>query len=356
MRNLSAEEKAFIWLDAFPLPLGEKNALLKAAGSAVNLVKNYTEFFKNAVKADESGVYNDMAQSLKDDSFFKNVIAALENEAINPVTRVSDGFFEEWRAVENPPLVQYEKGNAALKKGAKFVLVGSRRTPPEVMKRTQKVAEELSRAFTVVTGNADGGDSAALAGAAKTKGGISVLAGGFCCMENARCDFEKNLYVTEHTYRVTARKFSYERRNALLAALGTAGLIASAGEKSGALMTAEFLKAAGKPLFAFPYSPESAAGRGCNALIKRGANLAESADDVFEKLGVAAQTTATDATDKLSADEKLVYEALKDTGKANINALSHLTKLPVWKLSGIVAALEVKGVLTRTGGNFVSLV
>ena len=91
MRNLSAEEKAFIWLDAFPLPLGEKNALLKAAGSAVNLVKNYTEFFKNAVKADESGVYNDMAQSLKDDSFFKNVIAALENEAINPVTRVSDG-------------------------------------------------------------------------------------------------------------------------------------------------------------------------------------------------------------------------------------------------------------------------
>ena len=121
--------------------------------------------------------------------------------------------------MENPPLVQYEKGNAALKKGAKFVLVGSRRTPPEVMKRTQKVAEELSRAFTVVTGNADGGDSAALAGAAKTKGGISVLAGGFCCMENARCDFEKNLYVTEHTYRVTARKFSYERRNALLAAL-----------------------------------------------------------------------------------------------------------------------------------------
>ena len=36
----------------------------------------------------------------------------------------------------------------------------------------------------------------------------AVLAGGFCCMENARCDFEKNLYVTEHTYRVTARKFS----------------------------------------------------------------------------------------------------------------------------------------------------
>ena len=74
MRNLSAEEKAFIWLDAFPLPLSEKNALLKAAGSAVTLVKNYAEFFKNAVKADESGVYNDMAQSLKDDSFFKNVI------------------------------------------------------------------------------------------------------------------------------------------------------------------------------------------------------------------------------------------------------------------------------------------
>ena len=50
MRNLSAEEKAFIWLDAFPLPLGEKNALLKAAGSAVNLVKITRNFSKTRLK------------------------------------------------------------------------------------------------------------------------------------------------------------------------------------------------------------------------------------------------------------------------------------------------------------------
>ncbi len=358
MQKFSAEERAYIWLDSFPLSLSAKNALLSAAGSAVNFVKNCAEIFKNTVKADESGVYNDMARSLQDDSFFKSLIASLDREGITPIPRVSDGFFKEWRALEHPPLVQYEKGNAALKEREKFVIVGSRRTPPEVMKRAQSVAEEISGAFTVVTGNADGGDSAALAGAAKAKGGVSVLAGGFCCIENAKCDFRKNLYVTEHAYFVPARKFSYERRNLLLAALGKGGLIVSAGEKSGALITAEFLKSAKKPLFAFPYSPESAAGRGCNALIKNGAYLAETARDIFEKLGCATEKSAQaeDKLSKLTDDEKKIYAALESTGKANINALAHETGLPVWKISGVIAAMEVKGVLTRTGGNFVSLV
>ena len=297
-----------------------------------------------------------MARSLQDDDFYKNLVSFLEREGITPIPRISDGFFEEWRALENPPLVQYEKGNAALKKNEKFVIVGSRHTPPEVMKRTQNVAEEISGTFTVATGNADGGDSAALAGAAKAKGGIAVLAGGFCCLESAKCDFEKNLYVTEHTYSVPALKFSYERRNLLLAALGKGGLVASAGEKSGALITANFLKSAGKPLFAFPYAPESAAGRGCNALIKNGAFLAENARDILDKLGYSSAESEKSKTAKLTDDEKRVYAVLEGTGKANINALAHETGLPVWKLSGIIAAMEVKGVLTRTGGNFVSLV
>lgn len=363
MRNFSAEERAYIWLDAFPLSLSVKNALIAAAGGAVNFIKNRAEIFQNTVKADESGVYNDMTRSLQDDTFYKNLLSSLDREGITPIPRISDGFFEEWREAENPPLVQYEKGNAALKKREKFVIVGSRRTPPETMKRTQSVAEEISGAFTVVTGNADGGDSAALAGAAKGKGGISVLAGGFCCLESmgsAKCDFEKNLYVTEHTYSVAARKFSYERRNMMLAALGKGGLIVSAGEKSGALITAEFLKSAKKPLFAFPYSPESAAGRGCNALIKNGAYLAENARDIFEKLGYPSAfqegAQGEEKTAKLTDDEKKIYAALESAGKANINALAHVTGLPVWKLSGVIAAMEVKGVLMRTGGNFVSLV
>lgn len=361
MQSYSAEERALLWLDAFPLPLAEKNALLKSAGSAVTLVKNCAEILEKTVKDDHSGVYKDMVDSLKDDRFYKNVTAILQEKGVAAYPRVSEGFFEEWKGLSQPPLVQYEKGNAALKKRDKFVVVGSRRTPAETMKRAKTVAGDLSAFYTIATGNADGADAAALSGAEQNGGGISVLAGGLCALENARCDFSKNLYVTEHTYSAAVRTFSYERRNYLLAALGKGALIVSAGEKSGALITARYVKQEQKPLFAFPYSPEAAAGRGCNLLIKNGAYLTECADDVFEKLGVqrGGKTRANGAENTkttLSADEKTVIGALKDTGKANVNALSRATGLPVWKLSGVIAALEVKGVLTRTGGNFVCLI
>lgn len=361
MPPYSAEERSYLWLDAFPLPLAEKNALLARAGCAVNLVKNCAEILEKTVKDDKSGVYNDMVASLKDDRFYKSVTALPEEKGITAIPRVSDGFFKEWLSLPQPPLVQYEKGNAALKSREKFIVVGSRRTPAEALKRTRDVAEELSARFTVATGNADGADDAALCGAAKNGGGISVLAGGHASIENARCDFSKNLYVSEHPYSIPARKFSYDRRNLLLSALGRGALIVSAGEKSGALITARYVAEAKKPLFAFPYSPEAAAGRGCNLLIKQGAYLAECADDVFEKLGVprGAKTPANGAEKAktpLSAAERTVYDALKDTGKANVNALSRVTGLPVWKISGIVASLEVKGVLVRTGGNGVALV
>ena len=361
MVSYSAEERALLWLDAFPLPLAEKNALLKSAGSAVNLVKNCAEILEKTVKDGYSGVYKDMVASLKDDRFYKNATAFLQEKGVEAYPRVSEGFFEEWKELSQPPLVQYEKGNAALKNRDKFVVVGSRRTNVDILKRTRLTAADLSDVFTVVTGNADGADEAALSGAEQNGGGISVLAGGLCALENARCDFSKNLYVTEHPYSAAVRPFSYERRNYLLAALGKGALIVSAGEKSGALITARYVKQKKKPLFAFPYSPEAAAGRGCNLLIKNGAYLAECADDVFEKSGVprGGKTRASDAKQAkaaLSADENTVIGALKDTGKANVNALSRATGLPVWKLSGVIAALEVKGVLTRTGGNVVCLI
>lgn len=58
----------------------------------------------------------------------------------------------------------------------------------------------------------------------------------------------------------------------------------------------------------------------------------------------------------MNETERAIFEALKTTGKANINALAHETGLPAWKISGAITSLEVKGILIRTGGNFVSLV
>ena len=209
MQNYSAEERSYLWLDAFPLPTREKNALIEKAGSAVRLVKNCAEILEKTVKEKKSGVYNDMVESLKNDVFYKTLTEEYESRRIAAIPRISDGFFKEWKEAEDPPLVQYEKGNASLKKRDGFAVVGSRRTPPEAMKRTKETAERLSDVFTIVTGSADGGDEAARAGAEQNGGCIVALAGGFSSIENARCDFKNNLYVTEHAYSVPALKFSY---------------------------------------------------------------------------------------------------------------------------------------------------
>ena len=136
MQNYSAEERSYLWLDAFPLPTREKNALIEKAGSAVRLVKNCAEILEKTVKEKKSGVYNDMVESLKNDVFYKTLTEEYESRRIAAIPRISDGFFKEWKEAEDPPLVQYEKGNASLKKRDGFAVVGSRRTPPERRRRS----------------------------------------------------------------------------------------------------------------------------------------------------------------------------------------------------------------------------
>ena len=94
---------------------------------------------------------------------------------------------------------------------------------------------------------------------------------------------------------------------------------------------------------------------GYDVTVQRGALFSNEAFNV-PRGGKTRASGAKKAKAALSADEETVLKALKDTGKANVNALSRATGLPVWKLSGVIAALEVKGVLTRTGGNFVCLI
>lgn len=355
MTNFTPEEKCYVWLDAFPLPLAEKNRLLREAGSGVALVKNCAQILKNAIKEDETGVYNDMVRSLRDDVFFKSLVDEFQKTNVRAIPRPSKDFFDEWRDLKEPPLVQYERGNAALKHREKFAMVGSRRTCPQAMKRAENVAADLAEQYTLVTGNADGGDLAVRLGVRRAKNGgcICVLPDGLSAVKDEKAD-ENVLFVTEHVYNASARKFSYERRNELLAALGTGVLVVSAGEKSGTLITAKYAEAAKKPIFAFPYAPETATGRGCNALIKRGAHLTECADDVFAQTGKTSNVEQRQ-TASLTKDETLVFEALKQNGTGNVNTLARQTGIPVWKLSGIVTSLEIKGLIVRTGGNGISL-
>ena len=160
---------------------------------------------------------------------------------------------------------------------------------------------------------------------------------------------QKGLMLSPYPPETPTRTFSYEYRNKLLAALGECTLVVGAAEKSGALITAKYARAYDKLLFALPYTVGSSCGAGCNALIKTGAYLTETAEDIAGKTGISLQPKACAIT--LSADEEKMLTALKDCAEEHATVLAQKAGIPVFKAIAVLSSLEVKGLAVSLGGN-----
>lgn len=362
MQRFSSEEKIYIWLDSFPLEEQEKHKLLQAAGTPKNLLAKLDKLFHTVIKSGKEGVYNNMARSLSDDgAYFQTVLSSLQKEAITPLPLPSADYPKAVKQLPSPPLVLYAKGDLSLLKTDAFCVVGSRITPETAMRTGKTIAKELSERFTILTGTADGGDTSAIEGALVGSGKIICLtAGGMHALPKSNAQTlakvqKSGLLLAAHPANTVVRNFSFERRNELLAALSVGTLVVSAGEKSGTLITAKYAKKFHKPLFALPYPPNATAGVGCNALIKQGARLTESAEDIFEAFGIRKERVEKEAI-PLTNEEQKIYEVLKTEHEINLSLLAEKTGIAAYLLAGSIASLEVKGLLLRTGGNRVAIV
>ncbi len=281
------------------------------------------------------------------------MLANLQNN-LTEIPLSSPYFPNEWKELSDCPQKLYALGDIALLKERKLGIVGSRRTPANALKLGAEIAKTLSNAFVIVTGVADGGDSAAIEGALLGGGKvICLLAGGFSALPQCNLALlekvaKRGLILSPHPFETEIRAFSYEYRNKLLAKLCQGVLVLGAGEKSGALITAKYAAAFDKDIFAFPYPPNSASGAGCNRLIKSGAYLTESAKDVAEKFGI--DFTERKEEIHLTPDEEKLYACLKE-GEAHAGELAQKTGVPVFKLRAVLSSLEVKGLVVALGGN-----
>ncbi len=277
---------------------------------------------------------------------------------IRAIEQTSIYYPREWQSLSDKPQTLYAVGNVELLKSRKLTMIGSRRTPKHALVLGESMAKELSGTFTIVSGAAEGGDSAAIAGALERGNVICVLAGGFSALPQCNLSLlekvmQKGLVISPHSYDTPIRSFSYAYRNKLLAALGEATLVLSAGEKSGALVTAGYAKEFKKPVFAFPYAPNSPVGAGCNALIKNGGYLTENAADVFARLGV--EYSEKKQQIALTEAEEQMLSALKELGEGHIAEISAKAGVPVFKARGVLSALQVKGLVIELGCNRYSI-
>ena len=316
-------------------------------------LKNYENFL---IKTLSGGVYNKVNSLFHDEGYRGGILKSLEKKGIKCVTIYSDGYPETLKNISAPPVVLYCKGDVSLLKTNCFSIVGSRRTSQKSLADCKKMAGEISSRFTVVSGFADGADSAALEGALAAGGKvISVFANGldyiYPAINRPLADkVEKcGLIITEYPPEVGPKPYHFPVRNRIIAGLSKGTLVVSADKNSGALITADYAADYGRDVFAFPYSIGAFSGAGCNALIKKGAFLAENILDIFGVYSLDFNTPAQ--TDSLSEDENAVYVAVKSLGDAFLPDVAETLGKPLYEVRSIICALEIKKKVAALGGN-----
>ncbi len=308
----------------------------------------------NLIKTHRHGVYNKVKRA--------DALEMLREKGIECVTRLSPAYPEALANIDSPPAVLYCKGDTGLLKSDCFSVVGSRRTLPKALAACAKIAGELSKVFTVVSGLADGADTSALEGALGAGGKvISVLASGFdyiypqCNRQLFESVATHGLAVSEYPPDTPPRPYYFPVRNRIIAGLSKGVLVVSAGEKSGALITADYSAEYGRDVYAFPYSAGIASGKGCNALIKKGAYLTENILDIFEGLRLDFNTPA-EKTLNLNENESAVLEIIRSEGESFLPAVAQKLGKPHYEIIPAVTALQIKKLIINLGGNRYSAV
>ncbi|PIQ43855.1 MAG: DNA-protecting protein DprA [Gammaproteobacteria bacterium CG11_big_fil_rev_8_21_14_0_20_46_22] len=192
------------------------------------------------------------------------------------------------REIHTAPLGLYLKGQKNILINNKIALVGSRKPSPQGLANAGEFAESLaSQGLTVVSGLAYGIDAAAHEGALKHGHTIAVLGSGleriypYKNKDLARKITQNGLLISEFSLNTAPRAFHFPQRNRIVCGLSLATIVIEATLKSGSLITAYLANNQGRDVFALPGSIRQPHSRGCHQLIKEGAYLAETPDDIM---------------------------------------------------------------------------
>ncbi|MFZ2651115.1 MAG: DNA-processing protein DprA [Burkholderiaceae bacterium] len=195
----------------------------------------------------------------------------------------------------DPPLLMYAQGRLAQLQAPSLAIVGSRNPTHQGMDNARVFAEHLSQCgLVVVSGLALGIDGAAHEGALNGPGGTVAVVGTGLDQVYPRRNAalaqriaEQGLLLSEYCLGTAPLPANFPIRNRIIAGLTRGTLVVEAALQSGSLITARLAAEAGRDVYAIPGSIHAPQSRGCHALIKQGAKLVDSAQDVLEDLRVA---------------------------------------------------------------------
>jgi DNA processing protein len=213
------------------------------------------------------------------------------------------------RNAASPPIALFVEGDASLLWRPAIAVVGSRGPTPGGLQLAAEFARAFARAgFVVGSGLAAGIDAAAHGAALAAAGGTLAVLGTGSDIAYPRANTalqvrigEHGVLLSEHLPGTGPRREHFPSRNRLLAALCIGTVVVEAAERSGAMITARLAADAGRDVFAIPGSVRNPLARGCHRLIRDGAVLVQSPEEVIEALASQAASEAGDRQRELFA-------------------------------------------------------
>src|SRR3989338_1911204 len=284
------EREALISLNLIP-DIGSvrlKN-LRETFGSAPKIFLNSKDSLKRVDKIGDK-----IASAIAGFSFesLKKELELAEKLKIQVITLRDKDYPENLKEIYDPPICLYVKGGLLPSDVVSLAIVGSRRASYYGLSCAQNFAYSLAGAgITIVSGLARGIDTQAHKGVLKAKGRtIAVLGSGLNRVypaENKKLAeeiAERGAVVSEFPLNTDPLARNFPRRNRIISGLSLGTIVVEAAKNSGALITADFALEQGRDVFAVPGSVTSATSFGTNRLIKQGAKLVDSIEDIIEEL------------------------------------------------------------------------
>jgi DNA processing protein len=261
--------------------------------------------------------------------------------------------------IHDPPHLLYVRGTIEARDANGVALVGSRNYTGYGRQAAERLASGLVRAgYTIVSGLARGIDGFAHRAALQAGGRtLAVLAGGLSRIyppEHADLAAKvaaSGALISESAMMMEPLPGMFPMRNRIISGLSRGVVIVEAGEKSGALITARHAAEQGRTVFAVPGPIDSMASAGCNALIREGAILVRSAEDILEELdGIRQPALLQPVPPDLDEPQRRVWDYLAGQPR-HLDEVVQQLGLSVSQLTGVLLTLEMKKVVRRLPGN-----
>jgi len=292
-------------------------------------------------------------------------IALCRENNVDILTDADEAFPRMLREIHDPPSVLFVKGELKKQDAVAVGIVGTRHASQYGLRQAKRLAASLARAgVTIVSGLARGIDAAAHRGALEAGGRtIGVLASGVLKIYPLEHDklaaevTDSGALISETPANAQPLAGMFPQRNRLISGLSLGVVIVEAAERSGALITARLASEQGREVFAVPGQIDCRTARGCHRLIRDGAKLVETVDDVLEELGPLVEAAPREDGQIVHSPAELMLNELEqkvlsaiDGEATSIDQIVAASGVPIHRVLSTISVLEMRRLVRRLSG------